>query len=205
MGRGNVTSPPPPWWELGPKYLGGNRVDMQIEIIAAIFDWISKQQLNLSLFLSSWYCRKLRMTDLPGRDRKVRSHMHFILSPYEKPQSADRGFYMNRCLIKGCYWRRRETRNMNAQCYAHIMKEMNHAHNRLTNNVLADSFQLLFTNIIWINLTTNVKFEIYSIFILSNLDIFKSFLTHISLLRFFPKVVNFVGKKWIFPELWCRF
>ena len=120
MGRGNVTPPPPPWWELGPKYLSGNRVNMQIEIIAAIFDWISKQQLNLSLFLSYWYCRKLWLTDLPGRDRKVRSHMHFILSPYEKPQSADRGFYMNRCLIKGCYWRRRETRNMNAQYYAHI-------------------------------------------------------------------------------------
>ena len=46
--------------------------------------------------------------------------MHFILSPYEKPQSVDRGFYMNRCLIKGCYWRRLETRNMNAQYYAHI-------------------------------------------------------------------------------------
>ena len=36
---------------------------VQIEIFAAVFDWISKQQLNLLLLLSDWYCGKLGLTD----------------------------------------------------------------------------------------------------------------------------------------------
>ena len=44
---------------------------VQIEIPATIFDWISNQQLNLSLFLSDWYCQKLGLPNLHGRDEKV--------------------------------------------------------------------------------------------------------------------------------------
>ena len=46
---------------------------VQIETIAVIFDWFFKQQLNLSLFLSSWSCRKLGLTDIPSHYGKVMS------------------------------------------------------------------------------------------------------------------------------------
>ena len=48
---------------------------MKVEIISAIFDRISKQQENLSLLLSDWYCQKLGLTDLPGHDGKLASDM----------------------------------------------------------------------------------------------------------------------------------
>ena len=55
---------------------------VKIEILAAIFDWISKQQFNLLLFLSDRYCGKFLLTDLPCRGGKMASDMNFILSPY---------------------------------------------------------------------------------------------------------------------------
>ena len=39
---------------------------VQMEILAATFDYISNQKVNLSLFLSEWYCRKLGLMNLPA-------------------------------------------------------------------------------------------------------------------------------------------
>ena len=44
---------------------------MKIEILSSISDGTSNPQLNLLLFLSDSYCRKLRLTDSPGHDEKV--------------------------------------------------------------------------------------------------------------------------------------
>ena len=41
---------------------------VQIEILGAVFDWITKQQLNLLLLLSDWYRGKLGLTDLLDSD-----------------------------------------------------------------------------------------------------------------------------------------
>ena len=60
------------WHQIWPLFEGnfkGFRV--QIEILAAIPNQISKQLLNLLLFLSDWYCRKLELMNLPGHDEKV--------------------------------------------------------------------------------------------------------------------------------------
>ena len=43
---------------------------LEIEILTFVFEWTSKQQLSLLLFLPDWYCRKLGWTDLPGHDWK---------------------------------------------------------------------------------------------------------------------------------------
>ena len=85
---------------------------MQIEIIAAIFDWIFKQQLNLSLFLSDWYCRNLWLADLPSHDGKVTSDMNFISTHMKSLRVQIDIFYMNRCLIVGSYGQRLEMKNM---------------------------------------------------------------------------------------------
>ena len=52
---------------------------VQIEILAVVFDWISKQQLNFLLLLLDWSCRKLGLTYLPGHDGKVTSDKKMIL------------------------------------------------------------------------------------------------------------------------------
>ena len=57
---------------------------VKIEIISTSFDWISKQEVKLLLFLSNWYCRKLGLTDLPGYEKKLISDMNLILSFYER-------------------------------------------------------------------------------------------------------------------------
>ena len=55
---------------------------VQIEILGAVFDWISKQLLNSWLFLSDWYCRKLWLPDLPGHHGKATSDRKMIfISP----------------------------------------------------------------------------------------------------------------------------
>ena len=56
---------------------------VQIEIVAAVYDWIFKQQLNLLLFLSDWYCGKLGLTDLPGHDGKVTSDGKMIFIAHQ--------------------------------------------------------------------------------------------------------------------------
>ena len=55
---------------------------VQIEIIAAIFDLISKQQVNLSLFPSDWYCRNLGLTELLAYRGKVMSDKKMIYNSY---------------------------------------------------------------------------------------------------------------------------
>ena len=45
-------------------------IRVEIKIIAPVFDWISKQQLNLLLSLSDWYWEKMGLTDLPDHDGK---------------------------------------------------------------------------------------------------------------------------------------
>ena len=57
---------------------------MQIDIISVIFNWISKQQVNLSLFLSDWYCWKLGLMNLPGHDGKVTLDKKMICNSYQK-------------------------------------------------------------------------------------------------------------------------
>ena len=57
---------------------------VQIEIFAAVFDWISKQQLNLLLFLSDWHCGKLGLTDLLGHDRKVTLDKKMIFISHQR-------------------------------------------------------------------------------------------------------------------------
>ena len=44
---------------------------VQIKIIAVIFEWFYKEQVNLSLFLSD--CWRVGLADLPGHDGKVLS------------------------------------------------------------------------------------------------------------------------------------
>ena len=58
-------------------------------IIAVIFDWISKQQLNLLLFLSDWYCWKLWSTDLPDHDVKVMSDKKMICNSYQRNKGVN--------------------------------------------------------------------------------------------------------------------
>ena len=64
----------------------------QREILAAVFDWDSKQQLNLLLFLLDWYCRKLGLTDLPGQDVKVTSDKKVIFISHQKCKSGNRDY-----------------------------------------------------------------------------------------------------------------
>ena len=87
------------WFEGSVKGFG-----VQIEILASVFDWISKQQLNLSFFLWDWYCRKLGLTDLPGHNGKVTSDINFILSPYYSSLSADGDFLYESLLNSGLLW-----------------------------------------------------------------------------------------------------
>ena len=49
--------------------------NLSIKVIAVIFDKISKQQVNLSLFLSDWYCQELRLTTFLCQDGKSTSNM----------------------------------------------------------------------------------------------------------------------------------
>ena len=65
---------------------------MQIDILAAVFDWIFKEQSNLLMFLSDWYCEKLGLTDLPGHDGKVRSDMEMIFISHQRYKSRNRDY-----------------------------------------------------------------------------------------------------------------
>ena len=52
---------------------------MQIEIIAVIFDWFSKKQVNLPLLESDWYSENFGLTILPGHRLKVMLDMNLVL------------------------------------------------------------------------------------------------------------------------------
>ena len=65
---------------------------VQIEILAAVFDWISKQQLNLLLFLSDWYWGELELTDLPGHDGKVTKIKKIIFISHQRYKVGNRDY-----------------------------------------------------------------------------------------------------------------
>ena len=57
------------------------------------FDWISEQQLNLSLFLSDWYCWKLRVTDLSGHNGKVTSYKKKFFLCHQRYKEGYRDYF----------------------------------------------------------------------------------------------------------------
>ena len=61
---------------------------MQIKILAAIFDWNSNQELNLSLFLSETYCQKLGLTN---------SRIHAILEVHGEKALLEKNVICNSC------------------------------------------------------------------------------------------------------------
>ena len=63
---------------------------MQFEILAAVFDLILKQQLNLWLFLSDLNYKMLGLTDLPGHHGKVTSDKKMIFISHQR----------NKCVMK---------------------------------------------------------------------------------------------------------
>ena len=64
-----------------------------MEILLAVFDWISKQQLNLLLFLLDPRCRKLGLTGLPGHNVKVTSDEKMISGSHQRGKSGSRGYW----------------------------------------------------------------------------------------------------------------
>ena len=61
------------------------RFRVQTEILAAVFDWISKQQLSLLLFM-------LGLTDLPDHDGKVKSDRKMIFATHQRYNVEDRDY-----------------------------------------------------------------------------------------------------------------
>ena len=66
---------------------------MRTEILAAVFDRISKQQLNLLFFLSEWYWGKLTLTDLPDHVGKVTSDKKMIFVSHQKHKRRIRDYF----------------------------------------------------------------------------------------------------------------
>ena len=75
------------WFEVSVK-----EFKVQIEILAFVFDWIFKQQLNLLLILSDWYCRKLELTDLPGHDGKITSDKTIVPISHQRYKGGNRDY-----------------------------------------------------------------------------------------------------------------
>ena len=52
---------------------------VQIEIVAIIFEWLFKQQENLPLLVSDWFCKKVRVAGFsePRRETDVRYEFDF--------------------------------------------------------------------------------------------------------------------------------
>ena len=65
---------------------------MQTEIIADISDWFPNKQVNLSLFLPNWYCRKLGLTNLLGQDKNVTSNKKMTCQLYERSKSDNEDY-----------------------------------------------------------------------------------------------------------------
>ena len=66
---------------------------MQSEFLGTVFDWISKQQVTLLLFLNDWYCRKLGLTDLPGQNGKVMSGKKTTFTYHQKYKGENRNYF----------------------------------------------------------------------------------------------------------------
>ena len=65
---------------------------IQIEILAVVFDWLSKQQLSFWLFLLDWYCRKLELTGLPGHNGKVTSNKKMIFISHRMSNVGNKNY-----------------------------------------------------------------------------------------------------------------
>ena len=78
----------------------------QVEIVAAIFESLSKRQINLPFFLSDWYWKNWELKHLSNHNVKGTSNMNLILSSYRR--SYIKGqieiIDMNHYEIIGCYW-----------------------------------------------------------------------------------------------------
>ena len=77
------------------KVLGCNQRLLQ----PAIFEWFSKQQVNLSVLVLNWYWQKGWLTDFSGNNRKLTSDMILILNSYESSLAASRNYYIHFWLI----------------------------------------------------------------------------------------------------------
>ena len=65
-------------------------MSVQIATFSAIFNWISKQQVNLSLFLLDLYCRKFGLMNLLGYDGKLTSDKKMIWNSYLRYKGENR-------------------------------------------------------------------------------------------------------------------
>ena len=63
-----------------------------MEILASIFDGTSKQKLNLLLFLSDCYYRKLGLIDLPSHNGKVTSDKKGIFIYHQRNKGGNRDY-----------------------------------------------------------------------------------------------------------------
>ena len=77
------------------KVLGCNQRLLQ----PVIFEWFSKQQVNLSVLVLNWYWQKGWLTDFPGNGRKLTSDMILILNSYESSLAASRNYCSHFWLI----------------------------------------------------------------------------------------------------------
>ena len=63
---------------------------VKIAIVSAIFNWISKQKVNLSLFLLDLYRPKFGLIGLLGYDRKFTSDKKVICKSYQRYKGENR-------------------------------------------------------------------------------------------------------------------
>ena len=68
------------------------RFRVKAEFLAVLFDLISKQQSNSSLLLSGWYCQKLGLTNLPGRNGRVTSDKGMVLDSHQGHKDENRDY-----------------------------------------------------------------------------------------------------------------
>ena len=68
------------------------RFRVKAEFLAVLFDLISKQQSNSSLLLSGWYCQKLGLTNLPGRNGRVTSDKGMVLNSHQGHKDENRDY-----------------------------------------------------------------------------------------------------------------
>ena len=71
---------------------------MQTKIITVFFGLIFKRKVDLSLFLSDWYFRKFRLTDLPGHDGKLTPDKKMIGNSTQSCKGESR-FYCSHFLV----------------------------------------------------------------------------------------------------------
>ena len=87
------------WHQISSWFEGSfNGFRVQIEILAAVFYLILKQQLNLWLFLSDLNYKKLGLTDLPGHHGKVTSDKKIIFISHQRNKCVNED-YCSHCSV----------------------------------------------------------------------------------------------------------